>query len=87
MLKLILAYLLIINTLAFILYGIDKWRARHNAWRIPEATLFLVAIIGGSIGSLLGMRIWHHKTRHLSFVIGIPAILIFQITAIFLISR
>ncbi len=87
MLKLILAYLLIVNIIAFILYGIDKWRARNNAWRIPEATLFLVAIIGGSIGAILGMRIWHHKTRHLSFVIGLPAILILQLAAIFLISR
>ena len=87
MLKLILTYLLIINIIAFILYGIDKWRARNNSWRIPEATLFLVAIIGGSVGAILGMRIWHHKTRHPSFVIGLPAILLLQIAAIYLLSR
>ena len=87
MVKFILTYLLIINIIAFILYGIDKWRARNNGWRIPEATLFLVAIIGGSVGAILGMRIWHHKTRHLSFVIGLPAILLLQIAAIYLLSR
>ena len=87
MVKFILTYLLIINFIAFILYGIDKWRARNNGWRIPEATLFLVAIIGGSVGAILGMRIWHHKTRHLSFVIGLPAILLLQIGAIYLLSR
>ena len=87
MVKFILTYLLIINIIAFILYGIDKWRARNNGWRIPEATLFLVAVIGGSVGAILGMRIWHHKTRHLSFVIGLPAILLLQIAAIYLLSR
>lgn len=87
MTKLILTYLVIINIAAFIAFGIDKWRARNNAWRIPEATLFLLAIIGGSIGAEIGMHIWHHKTRHLSFIIGIPIILLLQIIVICLITR
>lgn len=87
MTKLILTYLVIINIAAFIAFGIDKWRARNNAWRIPEATLFLLAIIGGSIGAEIGMHVWHHKTRHLSFIIGIPIILLLQIIVICLITR
>ena len=79
--------LVIINIAAFIAFGIDKWRARNNAWRIPEATLFLLAIIGGSIGAEIGMHVWHHKTRHLSFIIGIPIILLLQIIVICLITR
>lgn len=87
MAKLILTYLLIINIVTFVIFGIDKWRAKNNAWRIPEATLFLLAIIGGSIGAEIGMHVWHHKTRHLSFVIGIPIILLLQIIVICLITR
>lgn len=87
MTKLILTYLVIINIAAFIAFGIDKWRAQNNAWRIPEATLFLLAIIGGSIGAEIGMHVWHHKTRHLSFIIGIPIILLLQIIVICLITR
>ena len=67
---------------------VDKWKARKNRWRIPEATLITVAALGGSIGSLLGMYTFRHKTLHLKFVIGIPAILVLQIfTAVFLIYR
>ena len=87
MTKLILTYLVIINIAAFIAFGIDKWRAQNNAWRIPETTLFLLAIIGGSIGAEIGMHVWHHKTRHLSFIIGIPIILLLQIIVICLITR
>ena len=87
MTKLILTYLVIINIAAFIAFGIDKWRAQNNAWRIPEATLFLLAIVGGSIGAEIGMHVWHHKTRHLSFIIGIPIILLLQIIVICLITR
>jgi len=87
MIKLILTYLVIINIAAFIAFGIDKWRAQNNAWRIPETTLFLLAIIGGSIGAEIGMHVWHHKTRHLSFIIGIPIILLLQIIVICLITR
>lgn len=62
--------------------GIDKSRAKKRLWRIPESTLFVVAIIGGSIGSIIGMKKFHHKTKHWYFVYGMPAILIIQIAAI-----
>lgn len=74
-------YLAIINALGFVLMRMDKQRARQNLWRIPEATLMAVAILGGSIGSLLGMYFFRHKTRHPKFAIGIPLILVFQIIA------
>lgn len=71
--------LVVINLLTFLVYGIDKWRAIHGRWRISEATLLLLAILGGSIGALLGMQIWHHKTHHKKFKYGVPLILIIQI--------
>lgn len=67
-------YLLLINILAFITFGADKSKAKRHAWRIPEKTLFLLALLGGGIGALLGMYTFHHKTRHTAFVIGIPLI-------------
>lgn len=76
--KIILFYLLAVNLLTFISYGIDKWKARHNRWRIPEATLLLFAALGGSIGALLAMRVFRHKTQHKKFRYGVPAILIVQ---------
>ena len=82
------AYLLIgINILTFIVYGVDKWRAVHNRWRIPEATLLGLAIIGGSIGALLGMKVWHHKTKHKKFVLGLPLILIAQLVIVCIVIR
>lgn len=72
-------YLSITNIIGFALMGIDKRRAVKRAFRIPEATLFIVALIGGSIGSIIGMHLFHHKTRHWYFVYGMPAILIVQI--------
>ena len=75
----ILIYFLAINLIAFIVYGIDKLKARKNLWRIPEATLLLLAVIGGSIGAWLGIRVWHHKTMHLKFKYGVPIILATQI--------
>lgn len=72
-------YLLIINALGFLLMLIDKQKARKKKWRIPEATLMGVAALGGSIGSLLGMYTFRHKTLHKKFTIGIPAILILQL--------
>ena len=87
MTKLILIYLLIVNALGFLLMLVDKRKAQKNLWRIPEATLFLIAAIGGSIGSLAGMYKFRHKTRHWYFVIGMPAILIAQIAAAFLLVR
>lgn len=75
----LLVWLAVINLLTFIVYGADKRRARKGKWRVPEKTLFLLPLLGGSIGALLGMRVFHHKTRHWYFVWGIPAILLAQI--------
>ena len=78
----ITAYILAVNLLSFCLMGIDKRKAIKGAFRIPEATLFVIALIGGSIGSISGMYTFRHKTRHASFVYGMPAILIIQIILI-----
>lgn len=78
-----LIYLAAINIAAFFLYGIDKWKARHDKWRVTEARLLRIAVAGGSIGALLGMKVWHHKTKHNKFRFGLPAILILQIATIF----
>ena len=78
----LLYYIVGVNILAFLVYGIDKWRAKKGKWRISEATLLLLAVIGGSIGAWLGMKVWHHKTMHKKFKYGIPAILIIQIILI-----
>lgn len=75
----LILYFICINLTGFCLMGIDKRKAIKGAFRIPEATLFIVALIGGSIGSILGMYTFRHKTRHLLFVYGMPAILILQI--------
>ena len=72
-------YLCLINILAFALMGADKHRARRDAWRIRERTLFLSALLGGSVGAMLGMRVFHHKTKHWYFVWGMPLILVAQI--------
>lgn len=71
--------LTVVNAVAFIVYGIDKYRARNGKWRIPEATLLILAVVGGSVGAWLGMKAWHHKTRHMKFRYGVPAILLLQI--------
>lgn len=80
--KLILIYAIIINLVGFFSMLIDKRRAKKNEWRIPEKTLFLFAILGGSIGSNIGMRLFRHKTKHWYFVYGMPAILLLQIVII-----
>ena len=72
-------YLLGINAVTFIVYGIDKYKAKKAKWRISEATLLLLAVLGGSIGAWMGMKVWHHKTMHKKFKYGIPAILLIQI--------
>lgn len=88
MTRLILLYLLLINAAAFLLMLADKQKARKNLWRIPESTLMLSAVLGGSMGSLLGMYAFRHKTRHLKFTVGIPLILALQIGfGIFLLAR
>lgn len=82
LLMIVLGYLLIVNVLGFVLMFVDKKRAQNNQWRIKEATLFLTAAIGGSIGSMLGMKVFRHKTKHLSFLIGMPAIFIVQVALV-----
>lgn len=77
--KYFLLYLLLINAAAFLLMLVDKRKAKKNRWRIPERTLFGSALLGGSIGALLGMYTFRHKTRHRSFTLGMPAILIAQV--------
>ncbi len=77
----LLIYLAAVNLFGLIIMGVDKSRAKIRKWRIPEATLFLVAIIGGSIGSIAGMYLFRHKTKHWYFVVGMPVILVLQIIA------
>ena len=83
----LLYYLIAINIVTFLVYGIDKWKAKHNSWRISEATLLILAVIGGSIGALLGMKVWRHKTQHNKFKYGLPLILIIQIILIGYLSK
>ncbi|MBR2928289.1 MAG: DUF1294 domain-containing protein [Oscillospiraceae bacterium] len=77
--SLLLLYLVAINVVAFLLYGIDKWKAKRDAYRISEKTLLTVAILGGSVGAICGMRYFRHKTRHWYFRYGLPAILAVQV--------
>ena len=89
--------LIVINVITFLIYGIDKWKAKQGSWRISEATLLLLAIIGGSIGALLGMQVWHHKRMHKKFFAeqsgkaerkyGLPLILLAQIALIYFINK
>lgn len=79
MLESITIIIVIINIVTFIIYGIDKYKAKKGKWRIPENSLIGLAIIGGSIGAYLGMRVWHHKTMHLKFKYGIPLIIVIQL--------
>lgn len=79
MLKIIFIYFIVINLIGFALMGIDKYKAIHHKWRISENCLIAIALIGGSIGSLIGMKSFHHKTKHKKFIIGIPLILILQL--------
>ena len=77
----IIIILLVINAITFLTYGIDKRKAKHDKWRIPEATLLLLAVFGGSIGAWLGMKAWHHKTMHLKFKYGVPVIFFIETAA------
>ncbi len=87
MMELLLYYFVCVNVLTFLVYGIDKSKARQGKWRISEATLLLFAVIGGSIGAWLGMRVWRHKTMHKKFKYGIPAILMIHIIIIGYLSK
>ena len=81
-------WLIAINLVTFAVYGADKRRARRGAWRVPEKTLFLLPLLGGSVGALLGMRVFRHKTKHWYFVWGVPAILLAQLAlAVWLLCR
>ena len=77
-----LIYLAAVNAVTFFMYGIDKWKAKKARRRISEATLLGLAVIGGSIGAWLGIRVWHHKTLHKKFKYGVPLILLLQIAAL-----
>ena len=84
----IICYLLAVNIATFLLYGIDKYKAKKSKWRISEATLLTMAAIGGSIGAWAGMRLWHHKTMHKKFKYGIPLIIIMQVAlAVYLLTN
>lgn len=78
----IIIYIIAINVVAFIVFGFDKLRARQKKWRIPEATLLLLAVVGGSIGAWAGMLVWRHKTMHHKFKYGVPVILILQLAIV-----
>ena len=78
----LLIWVLAWTLIAFVLMGAAKWKARHDNWRVPEKTLFLSAILGGSVGALAGMYLFRHKTKHLSFTIGMPVILALQIALV-----
>ena len=83
---LIIVYLAAINLISFTAMGVDKSKARKRSWRIPESTLFVLALIGGSIGSIVGMHLFRHKTKHWYFLYGMPAILIIQILIVVLLA-
>ena len=85
--KILICYFVIVNLVGFIIMGVDKKRAIRGAWRISEASLFLTAIIGGSIGCIIGMQHFRHKTKHWYFKYGMPAILILQILVLILLTR
>ena len=86
--NIILGYLLAVNIATFFLYGIDKYKAKKGKWRVSEATLLLMAVIGGSIGAWAGMRIWYHKTVHKKFKYGIPIIISLQVAlAVYLLTN
>ena len=80
--KIIIGYVIVINVITLMMYGIDKWKAKHSKWRIPEATLLIMAAVGGSIGAWMGIKLFHHKTLHKKFKYGVPAILILQLAII-----
>ncbi|MCR4908203.1 MAG: DUF1294 domain-containing protein [Lachnospiraceae bacterium] len=82
LLILLISYAVGINLFGFILMGVDKHKAERNAWRISEVTLFMAAVFGGSVGCMVGMRVFHHKTKHWKFLIGMPLIFILESAAL-----
>ncbi|MBQ5869749.1 MAG: DUF1294 domain-containing protein [Lachnospiraceae bacterium] len=77
--RILIVYLLLANVIAFAMYGIDKRKAMKDQWRIPEKTLLLAALIGGSFGAFVGMQVFHHKTKHWKFIFGVPACMILHV--------
>ncbi len=73
---LIVYYLIVMNLIAFLMYGLDKWKAIHHRWRIPEAELLCIALVGGALGAYGAMLLFRHKTRHLCFSVGVPVMLL-----------
>lgn len=84
--KILIIYFVTINVATFLVYGVDKWKAKRSKWRITEAALLLLAVLGGSMGALLGMKVWRHKTMHKKFKYGIPLIIIVQVVVVLLIK-
>lgn len=84
MIPFIIGYLIFINVFTFVVYGVDKRKAKKHLWRIPEATLIGLALIGGSVGAFLGMRLFHHKTKHVKFYVGVPAIFVIELVIVIL---
>ena len=82
MIKVVLIYMAVMSIITFAVFGLDKYKARHNRWRIREKTLFLLALLGGAPGAYLGMNVFHHKTLHKNFKIGIPLIMLAQFALI-----
>ena len=82
LLHIALLYLAVINVVTFFMYGIDKWKAKKSKWRIRDPALLGLAVLGGSIGAWLGMKVWHHKTQHKKFKYGVPVIIIIQLALI-----
>lgn len=80
--ELLIVYVVAVNAVAFVVYGVDKYKAQKAKWRIRESMLLLLVVIGGSAGAWLGMKIWRHKTRHAKFRYGVPAILLIQLTGV-----
>ena len=74
-------YLLAVNVLTFVVFGVDKWKARRGRWRVPEATLLGLAALGGSVGAWLAMQLFHHKTQKKKFRYGVPALFVLQVAA------
>ena len=79
MAALLLSCIIGVNVITFVVYGIDKLKAKKGKWRVPETTLLLLAIVGGSVGAWCGVKVWHHKTMHLKFKYGIPLIMAVQV--------
>jgi len=75
----LIGYLVLVNLVSFVMYGIDKRKAIKDQWRIPEKTLLLAALVGGSLGAFVGMQIFHHKTKHWKFILGVPACMILHV--------